>query len=529
MTEQTAVRAETSRPSRATPRPPAVLVLLGLLVAATSLLPLGFVVVSSADLGPTEAWDLLTRPRFDDLFWNTTRLLVGGVVLSVLLGVGGACLVVRTDLPLAGLWHSVLCAPLAVPAFVNGYGWISTTHAVQSYWGAVLVVSLSYYPLVYLPTVAALSRLDSTVEDVAASLGTGVWASFLRVVLPAISPAVLGGALLVGLHLLGEYGALQLLNYPTLTTGILDQYRVSFNGPAATMLALVLVAFCLVLLGLEALARGPRRRSRVGSGVGRTATRHRLGRATPVWIGALVALAVLSLGVPMLSLVRWLMRGNSSSLPDADLGSAIATTLGLAVAGGVLATLAALPIAWLAVRYRGPLTSGIERAVYPANALPGIVVALALVTISIRVVPSLYQTLPVLVVGYVILFLPRATVGVRSTLELAPPVLEDVATSLGCSRSGAARRVTLPLVMPGLAASVALVSLAVGTELTATLLLAPTGTSTLATEFWSRASAVEYGAAAPFALALILLSVPATWLLGRAAVSPDRTRARGSV
>lgn len=498
--------------------------LLGLLVAATSLLPLGFVVVSSAELGPAEAWDLLTRPRFDDLLWNTARLLIGGVALSTVLGVGCAWLVVRTDLPLGRYWHGLLCAPLAVPAFVNGYGWISTTHAVQSYWGALLVVTLSYYPLVYLPTIAALSRLDSAVEDVAASLGTGAWSAFFRVVLPSISPAVLGGALLVGLHLLGEYGALQLLNYPTLTTGILDQYRVSFNGPAATMLALVLVAFCLVLLGLEALARGRRRRSRVGSGVARAAIRHRLGRATPVWVGALVALAVLALGVPLLSLTRWLLRGSSSSLPEGDLGAALGTTLALAVAGGVLATIAALPIAWLAVRYRGAPATVIERAVYPANALPGIVVALALVTISIRAVPSLYQTLPVLVVGYVILFLPRAAVGVRSTLELAPPVLEDVATSLGCSRPAAARRVTLPLVMPGLAASVALVSLAVATELTATLLLSPTGTSTLATEFWSRASAVEYGAAAPFALALILLSLPATWLLGRAAVSRDSRR-----
>ena len=493
------------------------------MVAATSLMPLGFVVVSTAELGPAEAWDLLTRPRFDDLVWNTTRLLVGAVALSVVLGVGCAWLVVRSDLPWAGLWHGVLCAPLAVPAFVNGYGWISTTHAVQSYWGAVLIVSLSYYPLVYLPTVAALSRLDSSVEDVAASLGVGPWSSFLRVVLPTISPAVLGGALLVGLHLLGEYGALQLLNYPTLTTGILDQYRVSFNGPAATMLALVLVAFCLVLLGLELLVRGRRRRSRVGSGVRRAATRHRLGRATPAWTGALLVFAMLTLGVPLASLVRWLVRGSSSSLSQGDLGAALGTTLGLAVAAGALATLAAMPATWLAVRHRGALATIIERAVYPAHALPGIVVALALVTISIRAVPSLYQTLPVLVLAYVILFLPRAAVSVRSTLELAPPVLEDVATSLGCTRVGAVRRVTLPLLLPGLAAGMALVSLAVGTELTATLLLAPTGTSTLATEFWSRAGAVEYGAAAPYALALVLLSVPATWLLGRAAVAPGPT------
>ena len=507
-------------------RPPVLLVLVGLLVATTSLLPLGFIVWSSAELGAGEAYDFLTRPRMGELAWNTSRLLVGGVVLSVLLGVGAAWLVVRTDLPGAGLWHAVLCAPLAVPAFVNGYAWVSTTHAVQSYAGAVLVVSLSYYPLVYLPAVAALRRLDSSVEDVGASLGAGPTGVFVRVVLPAISPAVLGGALLVGLHLLAEYGALQLLNYPTLTTGIFEQYRATFNGAAATLLALVLVVFCLVLLGLELLARGGRRHARVGSGVARSATRHRLGRATPAVVSGLVVLAVLTLGVPLSSLLRWLVRGSSSSLPQGELGAALGSTLGLALAGGLLATLAALPVAWLAVRYRGLASTLIERAVYPANALPGIVVALALVTISVRVVPAVYQTLPLLLVAYLVLFLPRAVVGTRGTLELAPPVLDEVATSLGCSRAGAARRVTLPLIAPGLAASLALVALAVSTELTATLLLAPTGTSTLATEFWSRASSVAYGAAAPYALALILLSAPATWLLGRAALRDDSRELR---
>ena len=163
-----------------------------------------------------------------------------------------------------------------------------------------------------------------------------------------------------------------------------------------------------------------------------------------------------------------------------------------------------------------------ERSTYTANALPGIVVALALVTVSIELVPALYQTVPMLLAGYAILFLPRALVSVRSTLELAPPVLEDVARGLGCTGLQAARRVTLPLVLPGVGAGMALVSLAVSTELTATLLLAPIGVTTLATGFWSNASSVAYGAAAPYALLLILLSVPATWLLGRLAVSEAR-------
>ena len=488
-----------------------------MLVAATSLLPLGYVVVSSAQLGPGEAVDFLVRPRVGELLWNTTRLLVGGVLLSVVLGVGCAWLVVRTDLPAGHLWHGVLAAPLAVPAFVNGYGWVSTTHAVQGYLGAVLVVSLSYYPLVYLPTVAALRRLDSGLEDVAAALGHRAPATFARVVLPAISPAVLGGALLVGLHLLGEYGALQILNYPTLTTGILAQYRTTFNGPAATLLALVLVVFCMLLLGLELLARG--RAAPGAGGRGRQPYRHahparnlpHRGRRQPGRAELAVAGRPARQPGPVAG-PRYVdhVPGGRHLGRDAHHDRPGRRRWRGRHARG--------PPGGLARRTPSRLPGNLlERSVYPANALPGIVVALALVTVSIRSFPAIYQTVPLLVIGYSILFLPRAVVSVRATLELAPPVLDDVARSLGSTSAAVARRVVLPLVLPGLGASLALVSLAVSTELTATLLLAPTGTSTLATEFWARASAVEYGAAAPYAVLLIALSIPATWLLSRAA------------
>lgn len=486
-------------------------------------MPLGYVLWTTAELGRAEAVDFLWRPRIGELLWNTTRLLAAGVLTSAVVGVAGAWVVERTDVPGRGWWHGLLCAPLAVPAFVNGFGWVSTTHAVQSFPGAVMVVTLSYYPLVYLPTVAALRRLDPAVEEVATALGKGPWQVFWRVTLPAISPAVLGGALLVGLHLLAEYGALQLLNYPTLTTAILQQYATVFNGPEATLLALVLVTFCLLLLGIELLLRGRRPRSRVGAGTSREYARIRLGRRRPVIVAGLAGLAVWALGVPLASLVRWLVRGTSTGLEAGELTSALGNTLLLAVLGGAITTAAAVPVVWLAVRHRGLLTTAIERSVYTASAMPGIVIALALVTVSIRAVPDLYQTLALLLAGYLILFLPRAVVSVRGTFELVPPTLEEVARSLGCTGPAVARRVTLPLVVPGLASGAALVALAISTELTATLLLAPLGTETLATKFWSYGSSIAYGAAAPYALALIVLSVPSTWLLARLSIRAPRS------
>jgi len=150
------------------------------------------------------------------------------------------------------------------------------------------------------------------------------------------------------------------------------------------------------------------------------------------------------------------------------------------------------------------------------------VIALSLVGLVLAVAPSIYQTVFVLVGAYVMMFASRAVVGVRAALDHAPPALEDVAGSLGLGPWTTFRRVTLPLVAPGVAAAAALVFIAIATELTATLLLAPIGTRTLATQFWSESGSLAYGAAAPYALLLVLLSVPATIMLGRMATPTPR-------
>jgi iron(III) transport system permease protein len=408
-------------------------------------------------------------------------------------------------------------APLAIPAFVNSYGWVSLTHAVQGYAGAVLVVSLSYAPLVYLPTVAAMRTLDPALEEVAHSLGLDRWTAFRRVVLSGIRPGVLGGALLVGLHVLAEFGALQMLRFPTFTTAIYDHYRSAFNSAPANVLAGVLVLGCLLLLVAELSLRGDVALWRVGAGSVRSVDRVRLGPLRPVALCAVLVLVTLSLGVPVSSLLHWLMVGSSTAFPVGELVSATVTTAGLGLGAAAVTVALALPVVWLAVRHRGRLANLIERATFTAHALPGIVVALALVAVSIRSARPLYQTLPLLLLGYAILFLPRAVVSIRSSLEHAQPVLEDVARSLGERPAGVLVRVTLPLIRNGLGAGAALVFLAVSTELTATLLMAPIGTSTLATEFWSNSSSLDYGAAAPYALLLVVVSLPATWLLSRQA------------
>jgi iron(III) transport system permease protein len=112
----------------------------------------------------------------------------------------------------------------------------------------VFLSVLAYYPFIYMPVAAVLRRLDPTLEDVAASLGTPPWRVFFRVVLPQLKLAICGGALLVALHLLAEYGLYVMIRFDTFTTAIYDQFQSTFSGPAANMLAGVLLALCCLAI-----------------------------------------------------------------------------------------------------------------------------------------------------------------------------------------------------------------------------------------------------------------------------------------
>jgi iron(III) transport system permease protein len=485
------------------------------LVALITLLPLGFVVGYTIQIGWDQAAALVFRPRVGELLANTTRLTVGAMVTCAVLGVGAAWLTERTNVPGRRVLSVLLVAPLAIPAFVNSYAWVSLLPSATGYGGALLIVSLSYFPFVYLPVAAALRGLDPALEETAQSLGHGALRAFVRCTLPQLRPAILGGCLLVGLHLLGEFGALQMLRFPTFTTAIFDQYQSTFSGPAANMLAGVLVLCCLVLLVAELGLRGRARYARTGSGAARVVVRTRLGAGRVPAAASLVVLVLLAVGVPVASMAYWLATGSSADLDLGLLADTTATSLRLGLIGAAVTTAAAIPIAWLSIRRRGWLGTATERATYISSSLPGIVVALALVTIVIRVLPDIYQTASVLIAAYVMLFIPQAMVSVRASLAQAPPMLEDVAAALGESRVGVLWRVTLPLIAPGVGAGAALVFLAVVTELTATLLLAPIGTDTLATEFWSNSSSLAYAAAAPYAVIMVAISAPATYLLTR--------------
>ncbi|MCA4995840.1 iron ABC transporter permease [Tsukamurella tyrosinosolvens] len=506
-----------------------LLTLAAAALAAVAAVPLGFVVYTTIDTGWAESARLVFRPRVAELLSNTVLLTVIAVPLSVIVGVGGAWLVERTALWGRRAWSLLLAAPLAIPAFVGSYGWVSAIPSLGGLWSGVLIAVLFYYPLVYIPVAAALSRLDPALEESAAALGLGRWAVFARVVLPQLRLAALGGAVLVALHLLAEYGAFAMIRFDTFTTAIMVQYQSTFNGTAGSMLAGVLALLCLFLLLAEVAARGRARYARVGSGAVATPERIPLGGCQAGAQLALLALVGAALGLPLWFVVRWTVRGAAQTVP-ADLLGALGTSLGYGAATAVLTVAAAFPLAYLAVRRPNRITRTLEASTYVSSAMPGIVIGLALVTVSIRALPDLYQSATVLILAYVLLFLPRAAVGLRAGLAQAPVSLEEAARALGAPPPIAFARITLRLTAPASAAGAALVFLAVTNELTATLILAPNGTRTLATEFWAKSSEIDYAGAAPYALAMVLLSLPTTYLLFRQSrrAAGRTTRTRGA-
>ena len=486
-----------------------------LIVAAFALIPLGFVLWASLTTGWSIAGPMIFRPRVAELLVNTLLLVLLTVPICVGLAAALAWLTERTDLPFARLWSWLAVAPLAVPAFVHSYAWVSLWPGIHGLGAGVLVSVLAYFPFIYLPVAATLRRLDPALEDQAASLGLNLPQTLRRVVLPQLRLALCGGALLVSLHLLAEYGLFAMIRFDTFTTAIFEQFQSTYNGAAAQMLALVLVLSCLGLLGLEAMLRGNSRYARVGAGAPRSAVRHRLGRPAALWLILPLATAVLSLGVPCLTLGRWLLAGGAEIWRLDQIGHALWQTLLLCLIGGVTTVLAALPMAWLSVRAPSPRHRLIEASYYLAAAMPGVVVALALVTVTVRVALPFYQTTATITLAYVILFLPRALIALRASLAQAPVELDQAAASLGQSPFTTFRRVTLRLAAPGAAAGMALTALGIMNELTATQMLAPLGTRTLTMAFWSLTGEIDYAAAAPYALLMVLFSLPMTVLLHR--------------
>src|SRR5690625_2135922 len=160
---------------------PIYLLLFVALLLLLFCLPLLYVLLQASETGWTESWRLLMRPRVFELLRNTLLLDTTVTISSVIVGVSVAWCIERTNLPGRKIWNVLVTLPLAVPAFVSGYSWISVLPSIEGFLGAWLVLTFSYYPLVHLPVAAAFRNMDPALEETSRSLGYGRLTTFIRV------------------------------------------------------------------------------------------------------------------------------------------------------------------------------------------------------------------------------------------------------------------------------------------------------------------------------------------------------------
>jgi iron(III) transport system permease protein len=474
--------------------------MLGVLATVLAVLPIGYLVLRLGE-GLDAALLEILRPRTLELLSNTALLVTAVSATALAIGLFQAWFIARTNLPLPGLWAIAATIPLAIPSYVLALGYISVLPWFSGFWASWLVLSVATAPLVFLAVSASLLRIDVSAEEVARSLGLSRWQVFTKVTWPQIRTSATAATLLVALYVLGEFGAIALLRFDTFTRAIYNAYRSSFDRTAAASLALVLVLLTLVILYFERRYRGDYLKQRPAN------SKRVLERAflRPLVVVTLILIALLGAGLPIIALTNWTLVG-SAKLDLNSLVLAMLNSIFAAASASALIGVFALGCAIWFIFHRAKISRIAETLIWSNHALPAIVVGLSLVFFGANVASPIYQTLWLLLIGYLILFLPNALVAVATPLSQVPLALSEVSRSLGKSYGVTLRKVVLPIASPGLLAAIALVMLTVIKELPATLLLRPTGLETLATQMWQATEELAYSQAAPYALALVIIA-----------------------
>lgn len=509
-----------------------MLTIPALLVALAMLAPIVYLIIRASEAG-RDIWPLVYRPRTWMIFRNTLQLVIAVSATVIVIAVPFAWLTSRTDLPGRRFWAIIAPLPLVIPSYagtlaiIGAFGprgivqkWLEGPFGVQrlpeiyGFFGAWSALSLFTYPYVFLAVRAAIRGLDPSLEEASRGLRHGSWSTFFRCVLPQLRPAIAAGTLLSALYTISDFGVVSQMRFEAFAPAIYSQYRSAFDRTFAAALGLMLVAFAILLVVGEGSLRGRASYHRLGSGSARQPALIRLGRWRWPSLFFVTFIPLLALGVPIATLIYWIVTGASGGDKLGDLPRAAVNSAFVGAVAAIVAVLAALPVAILSVRYAwSRFSRTVERMTWLGFALPGIVIALAFVFVGARYLTPLYQTLPWMILALVVRFIPQAVGSARTSLLQISPKLEESSRSLGKGGYATVIRITAPLALPGISAGAALVFLTVLKELPVTLLLSPTGFDTLATDIWNATETGRNGQAAAPALLLIGLSLIPTILL----------------
>lgn len=471
-----------------------------------------------------ESWDVFS------LLFNTLTLFLAVVLTSLFIGLLVSIFTVRYELPASKILFSLTILPLVIPSYIGALTYVSAfsprglfvdlfssfglyqISGIDGFVGSWIVLTLFTYPYVQLVCSSALRNLDSTVEDAARSLGVKKIKMYTSVVLPRLKKPIIYSSLLVGLYVISDFGAVSLMKYGTMTKAIYSYYVININGDPVIFYSTILIFLALIISFAQ---RGSDiSRSAKVSGTPREIEKIKLSKKPKILVLTFFfVLIFFSLFVPVSVLGYWLFRGLAQGNSVSGALSGILGSLSAATVTSILAMIIATPIVVMISQYRSKFGDLFEKVTLTLYGLPHIAVGISMLFITIKIFPSIYQTFITLIISYLIVFLPQAVGGGQASMEQVKLSYIEASSGLGFSKIDTFFKITFPLIYRGLLAGAALVFLSTMKELPQTLLLRPTGFSTMAVDIWSNASEALFTQAAFSAFILLAISAFPTYIL----------------
>ena len=508
---------------------PKALIITNFIILITFLLPTfyliwRFLTFTRSYVSFFRSWNVF------DLLLNTMLLFIFVVISSLILGLLISIILVRFNIPGSKILFTLSVLPLVIPSYIGALTYVSAFSpkglfvqlfssfgineiaGIDGFFGSWLVLTLFTYPYVVLICSSALRNLDSTVEDAARSLGKNRFNVYTQVVIPRLKKPIIFSGLLVGLYVISDFGAVSLMRYSTLTKAIYSYYEFNINGDPVIFYSSILIVLALLISFIQ---RGSEEaRSAKVSGTPKISEKTNLSPRSKVLIYTFLSLVIFSgLILPISVLSYWLIRGLSAANSVRAVFGGVVGSLSVSLLAALFSVIVSTPIIIMVSQYRSKFGNVLERIMLALYGLPHISVGVAILFITIKIFPSIYQSFTALIISYLIVFLPQAIGAGQASMEQVKSNYLDASAGLGMSKLKSFYRITLPLIYRGLFAGGALVFLSTMKELPQTLLLRPTGLNTMAIDIWSYASEGLFTQAAFSSFILLAISAIPTYIL----------------
>lgn len=519
------------------------------LVAVLVLIPVGTILLSF--LAPAgDVWQHLVETILPSLLINTFWLTLGVAASSALLGVSLAWFTAVCEFPGRKFFSWGLLLPLAIPAYVMAFvtlGLFDFTGPVQTllrswvgpeqFWfpnvrgrlGVIIVMTLAFYPYVYLLARNAFLTQGKRSLEAAQSLGFNRMQGFLKVALPMARPWIASGVMLVLMETLADFGTVAVFNYDTFTTAIYKAWFSMFSLSAASQLASLLIVIVFVLIVMEQQFRSRMRYAE---------TKHssRIPRIPltgwRAWGVAGFALAILFFAflLPITQLIIWATDTFVEEFNQLYLGF-LWHSLMLSGLAALLTCSVAVLVVYSARRHPDTVTRVAVRIATIGYALPGVVLAvgifvplawldnwlseMAMQLFHIETGLLIQGTLAIMLIAYMTRFLAVGHNPIDSAMQRITFSIDEASMGLGLNGWSMLKRVHLPILKGGIFTAVTLVFVDVMKEMPITLMTRPFGWDTLAVRIFEMTSEGEWEQAALPAVALVLAGLIPIVLLTR--------------